>query len=176
MQIIDQLQPQVAVLDIEMPHFSGVEIARHLQIKPDCKTAVILVTAYKDPELFNEALDFGVMGYVLKENAISEIQSGIRSVAKGDVYISPTLSNLLLNRRQEALQLRGDHEGINHLSPSEKRILKLISLDRTTKEIAEDLGISPKTVENHRTNISRKVGVSGTHSLLKFAFQHRSKL
>jgi DNA-binding NarL/FixJ family response regulator len=134
------------------------------------------VTAYKDPELFNEALDFGVMGYVLKENAISEIQSGIRSVAKGDVYISPTLSNLLLNRRQEALQLRGDHEGINHLSPSEKRILKLISLDRTTKEIAEDLGISPKTVENHRTNISRKVGVSGTHSLLKFAFQHRSKL
>lgn len=174
-EILDQ-QPTVAVLDIEMPKLSGIEIARQLHIRGGIETAVILVTAYKEPEMFDEALDHGVKGYVLKENAIVDILSGIRSVAKGEEYISPSMAGLLIRRRRASSGLRDENPGIDRLSPAERRILKLISLDRTTKEIADDLDISPRTVENHRANIARKVGVSGTHSLLKFAFQNRSCL
>jgi DNA-binding NarL/FixJ family response regulator len=175
-QAINELKPQVAVLDIEMPGLSGIEIARELHLAENKDTSLILVTAYKEPEMFDEALDNGVKGYVLKENAIVDILNGIRAVAKGEDYISPSLAGLLLKRWRASEDLRQENPGLDRLSPAERRILKLISLDRTTKEIADDLGISPRTVENHRANIARKVGISGTHSLLKFAFQNRSSL
>ncbi len=176
LSIIREQKPRVAVLDIEMPGMSGIEIARELHLRGDSGTVVILVTAYKEPEMFDEALDHGVKGYVLKENAVADILAGIRSVAKGEEYISPSMAGLLLRRRRAGEGLREENPGLDRLSPAERRILKFISLDRTTKEIADDLDISPRTVENHRANIARKVGVSGTHSLLKFAFQHRSSL
>ena len=173
---ISELKPRVAVLDVEMPGKSGIEVARELHLSTENQTSVILVTAYKEPEMFDEALNHGVKGYVLKENAIGDILNGIRSVAVGEEYISPSMAGLLIRRRRAGAGLREEKPGVDRLSPAERRILKLISLDRTTKEIADDLDISPRTVENHRANIARKVGVSGTHSLLKFAFQHRSSL
>lgn len=176
LRCISELKPRVAVLDVEMPGKSGIEVARDLHLSTENQTAVILVTAYKEPEMFDEALNHGVKGYVLKENAIGDILNGIRSVAVGEEYISPSMAGLLIRRRRAGAGLREENPGVDRLSPAERRILKLISLDRTTKEIADDLDISPRTVENHRANIARKVGVSGTHSLLKFAFQHRSSL
>ena len=176
LEIIRKQQPDVAVLDVEMPKLSGLDVAREIKLTENTQTGIIVVTAYKDAEMFNEAFDLGVSGYVLKESAIHDILDGIRIVAQGDQYISPSLAGLLLKRRAATSSLRTETPGISQLTPAERKILKLISLDRTSKEIAHSLGISPRTVENHRANISRKVDVKGTHSLLKFAFQHRSKL
>lgn len=176
LRLILELRPHVAVLDVEMPALSGTEVARHLRIADSSATSLIFITAYKDPEMFEGAMDLGVKGYILKENAIVDILDCIRTVASGEDYVSPKLTGLLMKRRAANASLREKNPGLNRLSPAERRILKLVSLDRTTKEIAGDLEISPRTVENHRTNIANKLGLSGTHSLLKFAYQHRSKL
>jgi DNA-binding CsgD family transcriptional regulator len=81
-----------------------------------------------------------------------------------------------MNRQAGARALRNEKPGLDDLTASERRILKLIASDRTSKEIAEDLGLSVRTVENHRANICNKLDVRGSHALLKFAFEHRSKL
>ncbi len=176
LKAIQQHRPDVAVLDVEMPKLSGLEIAKEVKLSEKLNVGLIMVTAYKDAEMFNEAFDLGVSGYVLKESAIHDILDGIRAVAKGEQYISPSLAGLLLKRRAATQTLRTETPGINQLTPTERKVLKLISIDRTSKEIAHSLGISPRTVENHRANISRKLDIKGTHSLLKFAFQHRSRL
>jgi DNA-binding CsgD family transcriptional regulator len=81
-----------------------------------------------------------------------------------------------MNRNVGARNLRAAQPGLDTLTASERRILKLIASDRTSKEIAEDLGLSPRTVENHRANICAKLDIRGSHALLKFAFENRSKL
>ena len=113
---------------------------------------------------------------MLKENAETELLACLRAVAKGESFFSPTLSNLLLNRAAQSAQLRKDKPGLDMLTPTERKILKLISEDRTSKEIAEGLGISPRTVDNHRSNMGEKLGLHGSHSLLKFAYDNKSKL
>jgi DNA-binding CsgD family transcriptional regulator len=125
--------------------------------------------------MFDAFLDLGVAGYVLKENASAELIACLKAVAAGDPYVSPSLTRLLLRRRQAADQLRSERPGIDRLTPAERRILRLIAEDKTSKEIASHLGVSPNTVDNHRANICEKLGLRGTHSLLKFAFDNKSK-
>ena len=90
--------------------------------------------------------------------------------------MSSALSGFLVKRASFATDLRAGDSGLASLTPAERRILKLIASDKTSKEIAEALGVSPRTVENHRTNMSAKLGLQGSHSLLKFAFENRSRL
>src|SRR5262245_13359927 len=175
LRFIQELQPAVAVLDIEMPRLSGLEVAAEIQ-KARLPVELIFITAYKDPETFDEAMTLGVKGYVLKESAAMDIVAGIKTVARGERYISPSLSGLLFRRVESARALRAERPGLDTLTPTERRILKMVSLDRTTKEIAADLGVSHRTIENHRANIAVKLGLSGSHSLLKFAYDNKSKL
>jgi DNA-binding NarL/FixJ family response regulator len=100
----------------------------------------------------------------------------IRSVAAGQTFFSPSLFHLLLKRRSEATRLRQENPGLESLTPTQLRILKLISADKTSKEIADALGISPRTVDNHRSNIAEKLGLYGSHSLLKFAYDNKHNL
>ena len=175
LRFIQELRPAVAVLDIEMPRLSGLEVATEIQ-KRCLPVELIFITAYKDPETFDEAMTLGVKGYVLKENAAIDIVAGIKAVARGERYISPSLSGLLFRRAESARTLRAERPGLETLTPAERRILKSISLDQTTKEIAAELNLSHRTIENHRANISRKLGLQGSHSLLKFAYDNKSNL
>jgi len=175
MQKIRELKPQVAVLDMDMPGLSGLEIARKVSQLKLCVRIVIL-TLYKEERVFNEAIESGVVGYVLKENAANDLLNCVHSVAGGDSFISPSLSSFLLNRGARAKKLLEEKPGLQSLTPTEKRILKLVAQDLTSKEIGEQLGISIHTVENHRANISEKLGLSGSHSLLKFAFANKDRL
>jgi DNA-binding NarL/FixJ family response regulator len=175
LKAINQHKPTIAVLDIEMPDMNGLNVARAIR-DSKLKTFVVLLTMYKDGQVFNAAVDAGVAGYVLKENAETELLACLRAVAKGDSFFSPTLSSLLLNRSAQANQLRKDKPGLDLLTPTERRILKLISEDKTSKEIADSLGISPRTVDNHRSNMGEKLDLRGSHSLLKFAYDNKSKL
>ncbi len=170
-----QLIPEVVVLDFEMPKLDGVEAARAIRAA-DLPVALVLLTGHKDESIFNAALDAGVQGFLLKDNAAEELVTCIRQVAAGEPYVSPSAARFLLRRREQAEALRRDRPGLDLLTESERRVLRLIAENLTSKEIAARLGVSPRTVENHRFRMGDKLGLSGSHSLLKFAFAHRMAL
>jgi len=174
LRLARELKPDILILDMDLPGMNGLEVARcRQQERLDFK--IIFLTMYREEDMFAEAMELGAKGYVLKESAAADILQSLHAVAAGQHYISPALSGLLLKRA--ALKKTGpEAPGVEHLSPAERRILKLIASDKTSKEIAEELGLSPRTVENHRSNMSAKLGLQGSHSLLKFAFANKNKL
>ena len=175
LKLIDELRPDIAILDVHMPKLSGLHAARKL-IEKKSVVKLILLTMHEDEDLLNEALNLGIHAYVLKENAVEDLLSAVRSVAQSKTFVSASLSGVLLRRRAQADALRRERPGLDSLTPTERRILKLIADDKTSKEIAEVLSCAIRTVETHRQNISQKLGLSGSHSLLKFAFANKDRL
>lgn len=173
LSLIMEKKPAVAVLDVEMPKMSGLEVARIVQER-ELDTRLVVLTIYADEEVFNEAMDLGVSGYVLKENAVSEVLNSIRGAAEGRYYISPNISGFLVSRSNRRSRALASMPALGSLTPAEWRILRLIAGNKTSKEIAHDLCISPKTVENHRANIADKLDLRGNHALLRFVLEHRS--
>lgn len=162
----------VALLDVRLPVFDGLELARRIS-QCEKPTPFIFLTMYKDEAVLNEAMALGCSGYLLKECAAQEIVSAVRAVAAGSSYLSPMVSDLLVARSRRQAVLGQAHPGLAELTPAERRVLKLVADNRTTKEIADQLKISPRTVDNQRASISIKLGLQGSHSLLRFAFEHR---
>jgi len=175
LRLIEQHKPQIAILDVSMPEMGGFDVASEIQ-KRKMDLSIIFLTMHKDKTMFNKAMELGARGYVLKDTALDEIVGAIKSVAKGHRYISAPLSSYLLQRMDRAELLAKQTPGLNHLTPTEKRVLKLVAGYKTSKEIAEELHIHYRTVDNHRTNISNKLGLQGSHSLLKFAIEHQSEI
>jgi DNA-binding NarL/FixJ family response regulator len=172
---IEALRPDVAVLDIEMPRLTGFDLLRAIREKK-LAVEVVFLTMYKDEEVFNEALDLGAKGYVLKDSAITDIAGCIHAVAAGRHFISPAISSYLINRNTRSAELVKQKPSLKDLTATERRILKLIAENKTSKEIGAELFISHRTVENHRANICQKLDLKGSHSLIKFAFDHKSQL
>jgi DNA-binding NarL/FixJ family response regulator len=175
LQIILDQKPEVAVLDINLPEHSGLDVARKLQSKR-VDTRIVILTMYKEEETCNRALDLGVQGFVLKENAVEDILDCLAIVAKGGHYLSPSISSYLVRRRNRAEKLASKTPGLDDLTKAERRVLDLIAQKKTSREIASELFISPRTVEAHRANISTKLNLKGAHSLLQFALENRSSL
>lgn len=175
LQLLAQHQPDVAVLDIEMPQLTGFALLREMRTHR-IPTAVVFLTMYHEEEMFNEALDLGALGYVLKDSATTDITGAIRAAATGQPFISPAISAYLLNRFTRKTTLAQELPGLSDLTATERRVLKLIAENKTSKEIAAEMFISYRTVENHRTNICQKLNLKGSHSLLKFAFDHKAQL
>jgi len=172
---IRTLHPDVAVLDIELPQMDGLALTRALR---SCRPPVhiLVLTMHKSESMVNAALDCGVAGYVIKENAVAEVVNALKAIASGEVYLCPGVSGYLLRRRQRAAALREQKPGLDQLTPMERRVLKLVAENRTSREIAAELFISPRTVETHRANICAKLGLHGSHPLLQFTLEHRSEL
>jgi DNA-binding NarL/FixJ family response regulator len=175
LQLIETHQPDVAVLDIDMPRIGGFDVARQLKRKKS-EVGIIFLTMHSEEEIFQTAMDLGVGGYVLKDSATTDIVAGIKSIASGKPFISPALSALLLNRRRRVNKLERQKPELDSLTPTERRILKLIAEDKTSREIGEELFISHRTVHAHRANISNKLNLSGNLALVKFAITHKSVL
>jgi DNA-binding NarL/FixJ family response regulator len=171
--LIEHEQPDVAVLDVNLPGLSGLEVARRVQERK-LPTGLVVLTMCNDEETFNRAMDFGVLGFVLKENAVTETLESIHSVAHGHHYLSPSISSFLVRRHDRTGALAVRRPGLEDLTKAERRILRLVALNRTTREIAAELFVSHRTVETHRANISAKLGLHGSHSLLQFALENRS--
>lgn len=174
-ELIEKLNPQVTIFDVDMPVMNGFEAAREIKAK-QIKTEIIFLTMHRDEDLFNEAIDLGAKGFVLKDSALNDIVECIKTVAQSEHYASHALTKFLINRSRRAIGLAEKQPSINDLTPTERRVLKLIAENLTTKEIGEQLFISPRTVEKHRQNICQKLNLQGSHSLLKFAVFHKSEL
>ena len=175
LQRIRETQPDVALVDIDMPVRDGFSIVRTLR-DSRLPVEIIFLTMHRDELHLNEALSLGIKGYVVKDGAVVEVVNCIRAVLAGESYISPALSTHLLNRARHAATLVRERPSLAQLSPTERRVLALLAEYRTSKEIAASLGVSVRTIENHRANICSKLEMRGTHALVKFAIQHKSEL
>lgn len=172
LEILNGGEIDVVTLDVEMPVMGGFEVARKISSN-GIKTKIIFLTMYKDEHIFNEAIELGAFGYVLKENAVVDIVECVSTVVSGQPYISPVLSNLVLLKKNAIKEFEKNNPNINILTKKELIVLKMISESKSTKEIAEELFISYKTVENHRANIAKKLNLQGTHSLVRFALNNK---
>lgn len=151
--LIVKLKPEIAILDIRMPHKTGLEIAEACQ-KNNLETKIILITFDKEEEVYDEALKFGVYGYILKEFAVEEIEACIEHVVNNKPYFSEEIASYLNHNNLEQKP-----KGLELLSKSELKIVKLISENKTSNDIAEELTISVRTVDKHRSNIVAKLGL-----------------
>jgi len=173
--LLREHRPAVAVLDLDMPRMDGFEVIRILQ-QERLGISIVILTMHKDEDLFNEAMTLNVQGYILKDSAVNDIAGSIRAVASGQFFVSSPLSSYLMNRNRRTAALVNSQPGMSDLTPTERRILNLIAEYKTNKEIAVQLFLSHRTVENHRANISQKLDLRGTHALLRFALEHKSEL
>lgn len=165
----------VAILDVDMPGKDGFAVVRAAR-EQRLRLPIVFLTMHRDERFLNAALDLGVQGYVLKDGAILEIIQCIKAVAAGVEYVSPSLSSSLIRRHRRAAELATQNPGMEALSPTERRVLALIAEYKTTKEIADTLSVSPRTVDTYRARIAEKLALKGAHALLKFALDHKAEL
>lgn len=166
--LIRDLHPDVAVLDLEMPKANGFEVARRLQQDGGAVPLVVL-TAHKSESIVNKALDVGFRGYVVKDAANAEIVECIRAVHSGGHYLSAAVASFLVNRRQRTATLEQEKPGLAGLTPTERRVLRMIANQQSSRQIAEALDISVRTVEHHRSSICAKLDLKGVNALTRFA-------
>jgi DNA-binding NarL/FixJ family response regulator len=160
-----QLEPDVAVLDVVMPLLNGLDAAREIhQASPATRT--ILLTSRHEERLLLEALEAGVHGCVLKTYEADDLIRAIRDVMAGGVYLSAGASRCVVDAYRSRMPLRPDP-----LTQRERQVLQLIAEGKRTREIAELLGVSGKTAESHRTNIMKKLGITQTAGLVRYAIQ-----
>jgi len=167
--LVQKNAPDLVLMDLSMPRFGGIEAIRQIkQIAP--QTRILVVSMHATEKHLKAALQAGADGYLLKMAESTEFIVAIRSVLAGDGYISSKLAGRVLavySSRRDA-----EWSELNLLTDREKEILKLVAEGHTSKEVADILSISPKTADNHRANILRKLGLRNIHELTRFAREH----
>ncbi|MBK7182618.1 MAG: response regulator transcription factor [Bacteroidetes bacterium] len=153
---IKSLKPDIAILDINMPELNGLEVAK-IVLKENLKTKVIILTMYRDREMIKKAMEVGAFGYILKDFAADEIIECIEKVKLNEKYIGPELQTFYQEIGHEDLKKKELNQLIKNLSQAELKTLKLVSQNKSTKEIAELLFLSEKTIENYRSKICQKL-------------------
>jgi DNA-binding NarL/FixJ family response regulator len=157
--------PEVALLDIAMPHLNGLETARRLrETVPQTKT-IMLTMHTNEPYVF-AALQAGAVGYVVKTQAVADIVQAIHTVVQGAIYVSPWVTTALVQA-----WLRGTPLPLDPLTSREREVVQRIAEGQTTKEIAAGLELSVKTVESHRINLMRKLDIHETATLVRYAIR-----
>lgn len=175
LECIEELNPEIAVLDVDMPGLSGLDLAESV-LEKNLSVKIVILTSYKEESFFNRAMDLGVKGYVLKENAINDLTNGLLAVSRGETFLSPSISSFLLKRVRILEGQKANNNGLDSLTPTELRVLRLVADNRTSKEIGKQLFVSPRTVDTHRNNISGKLELRGSRGLLLFALEHKEEL
>ena len=164
------LNPDVILMDIGLPDLSGIDAAEEIKrIKPD--TAVVALTIHEDEEYFFKMLEAGASGYVPKRAAPEELLTAIRAAAEGEVYLYPSMAKLLVKDYLTLEQHPRAAQTLNGLTAREQEVLAHLADGARNVEIAETLGISPKTVARHRENIMRKLNLHSRTELVKYAIR-----
>ncbi len=169
LSMLEQHRPQIALLDVKMPLLSGIEVIQKAKQK-GIATKFILITQYKESGLLFEARRLGVNGYLLKEEPFEEIEKCITAVSNGKTWFSQAVKRTFQNNVDPNLKK------LKYLTPSERTIVRMIAQDKNSREIAEDLSISKRTVEKHRSNIINKLGLSSDEDSLSFWIRQNKSL
>jgi len=161
-------EPDVAILDVAMPHASGIDVARRLR-EVSVDTNLLMLSMYSNPEYVHQALLAGVLGYVAKESAGPVLVDAIRSVQAGRRYLSESLGYEALRRY---LQSNEGHDPLGSLSARERQVLRCTVEGCSIAETARELGLSPHSVETYRSRLMSKLGIEDLPALVKFAVRH----
>ena len=162
-EIYKKISPDIIILDVTLPELSGLEAAREIK-KVDPKAKILILTMHDNANYVREFFRIGVAGYIVKKSADSELINAIRAIDRGDMFIDPSLTKVLLTE--------GSARGKNKLSLREEEVLRLLVKGYLGKEIAARLEISVKTVETYRARITEKLGISGRAELLQYAMKN----
>jgi two-component system response regulator NreC len=167
---VETLHPDLVLLDVTMPPVNGIETAKQLKKKhPDI--LVLFLTMHEDEGLLHEALRVGAAGYVIKRAEEAEILQAIHAVSEGDLYVHPSMTRALLHQTITSEQRRG--APVEPLTPRELDVLRLLARGNTNRQTADVLGLSVRTVENHRANLMGKLGISSRVELVGYAEEHQ---
>lgn len=165
-----KFQPQIIILDIDIPKMDGFQVLDVLR-KDKIESKVIFLTVHREESFMRRALSLGGAGYVLKDSAVTDIIAAIRAVSEGFSFVSPAMTTYLIKAQSSS-----EKGSLESLTPAERRVLRLIAQYKTTQEIAETLFVSPRTIESHRATITQKLGLRGSHSLMRYALQHLAEI
>ena len=167
---VEKLIPDLVVMDLSMPRMTGMDAIREIKRRHPV-TKIIALTVHKAEEYLRNTLQAGADGYVLKDATHEELMLAIQNVLKGKTYLSPSVSNTVIEGYLEGKENQIPNPKLGLLSPREREILKLIAEGYKNKEIAADLFISLKTVEKHRANLMKKLDLHNAAALTTFAIE-----
>jgi len=170
LEMAKKFMPDVMLIDIAMPHMNGLEATRRIR-KELPGVRILVLTQYDDKEFVFSAIEAGASGFISKTATSSELASGIRSVHRGDSFLSPSAAKFLVEDYQLEANLRKEQDPYKQLTDREREILKLLAEGYTTREIADMLVISVKTVEGHKTNLMSKLDIHNRTDLVKYALR-----
>jgi len=170
LRLLPKTRPDLIIIDISMPNLRGIEaIPKIKEMLPHVK--ILVLTMHGEKEYLTQAISAGADGYLLKEDADSELLNAIGTIQQNKMYISPLLADLTRQDWAERCRSKGKPLTTQTLTPREREIIKLIAEGKTSKEIADILYISFRTAERHRANIMAKFGFKKTADLVKFAIE-----
>jgi two-component system, NarL family, response regulator NreC len=165
-QLAQTHKPDVVVLDLMMPLLNGLEAGREI-LQNRFATAAILLTMHTEEHQIAMALRAGIRGYLLKTQAAEDLVHAIREVVRGEIYLSPGVSRIVVDG-----YLSGDRPAGDPLAPRERQVLQLVAEGKTSKEIAVLLGLTVKTAESYRARVMEKLDVHETAGLVRYAIRH----
>ena len=161
-----ELEPHVVLLDISMPKLGGLEVCRRIK-KTNPRARIVILSMHEEEEYSMKLVRMGVSGYLLKDSAAQEVIEAVRTAFAGKAYFSPQISKTLAESYRESVH--DEDDPYERLNDREREVLQLIAEGNTNKQIAEILFISPKTVDNHRTHLMRKLNIHSAADLTRWA-------
>ena len=170
LQMVKNLKPDLVLLDLSLPDIRGLDLIRDI-LKASLKTRTLIVSMHSKIDYIVKAFQHGAIGYIVKESAAETLLNGIEHVLKGNFYMDTSVSQQVVKklaglRAKEALSTNPGYEA---LTPREQEVMALLAEGVTVNQIADQLFISPKTAENHRSNIMRKLGLHSSIELVRYA-------
>ena len=170
LRMSEELKPDLVIVDISLPDISGIDLARNIRSLLS-KTRIMIVSMHSKIDYISEAFRAGATGYVVKESAAERLIQGLKAVSRGEYFLDSSLSHKVVKKLMEfpEKEVKITDARYEALTPREQQVMRLLAEGISTKEIAEKLFISPKTVENHRASIMGKLNLHSTMELVRYA-------
>jgi two-component system response regulator NreC len=172
-KLAEEMDPEVVIMDIAMPNLNGIEATAQI-VKRRPQTRVIILSMHSDESYLTRSLAAGAKGYLLKDTAEVDLYRAVQVVSQGKSFFSPAIANTLLEDYMRQLQQRGLEDSYDLLTEREKEILQLLVEGKSNKDVAQELNLSPYTVETHRTRIMQKLNLHSATDIVLYAVRKKS--
>lgn len=171
-KLAEELDPEVVIIDIAMPNLNGIEATAQI-VKRKPMVGVIILSMHSDESYLTRSLSAGAKGYLLKDTAEVDLYRAVQVVSQGKPFFSPAIANTLLEDYMRQLQQRGLEDSYDLLTDREKEILQLLAEGKSNKDVAQELNLSPYTVETHRTRIMQKLNLHSATDIVLYAVRKK---